>query len=171
MSRLMVFTVLVLGCGKPQEPVVIEPPLPPVERKFVPDAVADGAALFTRAELKGSELEVTVVGKKLGAVLGYAFRLQVDGATASGDGVAVEALGPNAFGEALYFSRGTSIGAARQGAAAGARTIDDETVLARMRIAVGDAAVQLKLTDTSVRRANGDGVVVALGGGQLGGAR
>jgi hypothetical protein len=159
MSRLLILMGLLAACGNPA----------PVMPAFVPDAVGDGAALFTRGDLTGKELNLTVRGRKLGAVLGYAFTLELEGLTLNGEPDVEPVLGPNAFGEALYLSRvnpSSFVAAgARQGPAAGDRVVDDETVLARMKLTLGDGPAQVRLSRTSVRRANGDGVVISVGGG------
>lgn len=154
MSRggsLMLVLVLA-GCGgEPVRPL-------PMTRVFVADAVGEGAALFTRAELRGDELAVAVVGRKLGPVLGYAFRLDAEGATVPD--AAVEPVLSNA----MWFTRGGRVGAALRGTE---QAVEDETVLARWTLKVGDAPVRLRVVASSVRRANGDGVIVSLGGGAL----
>jgi hypothetical protein len=153
---------LLAGCGDPT-PMMVEPP------RFTSDAVSDGAALFTRGELLGRELQLTVLAKELGPVLGYAFTVELEGLAFDGEPVAEAALGPNAFGEAVYLAKtgpaSLAVGAARQGAAAGERTLDGETALARMKLALGEGPSRVRLVRPSVRRANGDGVVVALSGG------
>jgi len=167
---LMLSVVVVVGCGnRPDE--VMQPPVP----TFTADPVASGAALLTRATISGSDVDVTVVGRALGPVLGYAFTLRYEGLTPQADATVPEALGPNAYGEALYLKKpgtGTlAIGGARQGAAAGEKTISDETVLAELKLTLTGTDAKLSLTGTSVRRANGDAVVAAVAGGKIGVAR
>src|SRR5690349_19934313 len=97
MPRLM----LSMACGKLPE----QPPAPPM---FTPDAVAAGPGLLTRATSSGSDVVLKVVSRGLGAVLGYAFTLRYEGITPMCDATVPEAVGPIAFGEALYLVKPSS---------------------------------------------------------------
>ena len=158
MSRASWVVLWVVGCGAP-------PPVVQLVQVYTPDAVASGPALFTRAKLSGSDVDVEVVGRKLGPILGYAFRLEIDGLTPSGDPVAEHVLGT----DAVYLAKGGRwvFAGARKGAAAGGQTVDDETVLGRAKLHLDITTASLKLRDTSVRRANGDSVAAAIGGGKF----
>jgi hypothetical protein len=163
----MVSLVVLVGCGRAPEQEELKP-------VFTADAVGEGAALLTRATVTGTDVDVSIVGRSLGPILGYAFTLRFDGLTPQGDAAAEEALGPSTAGEAVYLAKlrdgALVIGGARQGSAAGERAVDQETVLTKLRFTLTGAAASLKLGATSVRRANGDGVVHAAGGGKIGGA-
>jgi hypothetical protein len=159
--------VLLVGCGpKPEEMAKPEP-----RPAFFADAIADGPALLARATVNGGDVEVQVIGRSLGEVLGYAFTVRFDGLQANGDAIVAEAIGPNAYGEAVYLSRlsggALAIGGARQGAAAGGRQLDAETELARLKLRLTGETAALRLGGTSVRRVNGDAVVVAAAGGKI----
>ncbi|MBK7862746.1 MAG: hypothetical protein IPJ65_29875 [Archangiaceae bacterium] len=135
--------------------------------------VVVGPALEVHATRSGAHLEVTVTGRSFGPVLGYAFALKFEGLAPQGEATTALALGPVSAGEAMYLTRLSTgvlrVGGVRQGLAAGERVIDAETELTRQRFDVTHDAFTLTLADVSVRRANGDGVVVTAVG--AGGAR
>ncbi|MBX7116068.1 MAG: hypothetical protein K1X64_17190 [Myxococcaceae bacterium] len=160
-----------MACSAPPVDVPIKGP--PVFRAPPP---AGGPALFVRGALEGDRLQVEVFGKELGSIIGYAFRIALDGLKTQPDEPAIidEALGPHTSGEVLYLGKTTSssllFGGARLGSKAQERAIDGETRLAHFTLRVPAATGQLTLVDTSVRRLSGDGVVISVSGGSIGAA-
>jgi hypothetical protein len=156
------------ACGEPKPP-------PATPARFEADPQPSGAALWTEGELNADgTLTVTVWAQQLGPVLGYAFRLAADPSLTPLAGQAISAeptLGPNAFGEAIYLAKlgpgGLSVGAARQGPAAGERDLTAPTVAARLTLVPGTSEASVALRDVSVRRSSGDSLSVTLAGGRF----
>ncbi len=169
--RVFVLSCLTMACSAPP----IDPPLkrPP---DFQSQAAAAGPALFVRGTLEGELLDVEVFGKELGSIIGYAFRVSLDGLEPQEGTVlsADEALGPASSGQVLYLKKTAQqsllFAGARLGTKAEERIIDTETRLAHFSLRASAAAGQLTLVDTSVRRLNGEGVKLNVSGGKIGSA-
>lgn len=163
--------LMLVACG---ERPVLQPDASVSLPRFEPDAVAQGPALWTEGVITESgDLQVSVWARELGPVFGYAFRLTQDATLSLAPGQVVNAetlLGPNTPREVVYFSklteRGLLVGAARQGPAAMERNLTAPTQIVRLLLRTTATAGRVALRDVSVRRANGESLSVAVGGGR-----
>lgn len=158
--------------GTETEPDAGQPMFP----MFQAEAAPAGPALFVKGQLQDGKLQLEVFGKGLGPIIGYAFRLSLEGLEAKPDTVIPvdEALGTENGSEVVYLRKrsDTSLlfAGARLGAAAGEKTVDAETRLAHIELLAPSESGRVTLIDTSIRRLNGEGVSATVSGGKIVGA-